>query len=232
MKRSLPAVLLLLSFSLTALAARDRLYSSTDPSASGGIRGTVILPRLPMEQVLAIPPDEPALVYKGRVTGDKRRSFAFSGLPMRKYDLIVIYADRFYEGLRLHRAENTLTADDVAAIEDIVQRSEPFFTRKVIHRVEGRTGRGNFCRCICTFLREKSSLEQLEIEKEEHRRTFKLIVLKDVGPGWQIVRTRDLYPVYIQPGAGAPKHAYSGALQGVRVTDYVKDLGEIDLETN
>ena len=181
-------------------------------------------PKLPIRQVLAIPPDEPRFVYEGRVAGPDRQAFLFEGLPMRKYDLVVIHDDRFYEGIRLHRGENTLTAQDRAAIEDIVQASEPFFTKKSVHRLEGATGRGNLARCVCTFLRDRPSEGGAG-----YRRTFKLIMLKDVGPGWQVVRARDLYPLYVDPGLARPRHHYTDALSGIRVSDHVKDLGALRL---
>ena len=207
-----------------ACAERDRLYSKLDPSAAGGIRGEIVSPRSPILEVLAIPPDEPRLVYRTTVGGPNRRQFNISGLPMRKYDLVIVFEDRFYEGLRLQRGESTLTREDRAGIEETVQASEPFFTRKVVHRVEGETGRGNFARCICTFLRDRPSAGGTG-----YRRTFKLIMLKDVGPGWQFVRARDLYPVYVDPAFAQPRHQHTDALTGIRVTDYIKELGELRL---
>ena len=216
------ATVALLLTAATAQAASSRLYTKPDPSAKGGIKGRMASPATPIAQILAIPPDEPRLVYEGAVSGTDRREFLFSGLPMRKYDLVVIYEGSFYEGLNLHRDENTLTRDDKRKIEEIVQASEPFFTKKVIHRVEGTTGRGNFARCICTFLRDR-----MDDTGKGQRRTFKLMMLKDVGPGWQVVRARDLYPLYVDAAHALPGHRYSKALGGIRVADYIKDLGDV-----
>jgi hypothetical protein len=144
---------------------------------------------------------------------------------MRKYDLFVIFEDRFYEGLQLTRGEEMgLTSDDTALIEKIIQKSEPFFTVKVIHRLEGKTGDGSFARCLCTFLRDAPSRGGTG-----YRRTFKTVTLKDVGPGWQVVVARDLYPLFVPPERGRIKHNFCGALMGIRVTDYVKDMKDIDL---
>ncbi|MBT3193273.1 MAG: PepSY domain-containing protein [Verrucomicrobia bacterium] len=208
---------------------RHRLYSKPDPGCSGGIEGSIAYPGDPIEQVLAIPPDEPRLVYEGTVTGSDRREFRFSGLPMRKYDLVVVYKNRFFEGCQLHRPDNTLTSADVAKIDASIQKCEPFFTAKIIHRLEGTTGRGNVARCICTFVREAKSETMVAGDVGGWRRTFKLVMLKDVGPGWQIVRTRDLYPVTTQPSGARPKHTYSKALSRVRVSDRVKVLDPINL---
>lgn len=205
-------------------AERDRLYTTPDPSCPGGITGHVAMPARPLLQVLAIPPDAPRLVYKGQITGHDRRGFRFKGLPMRRYDLVMIFERDFYEGLQLHRGDSTLTAADKADIESIIRDSEPYFTRKIIHRLEGESGRGNLARCICTFLRDKPSKGEAR-----YRRTFKLVMLKDVGPGWQLVRARDLYPLFVDPGLAAPGHHYSEALSRIRVTDYVKDLENMNL---
>ncbi len=202
------------------------LYTKPDPSSEGGIQGVVASPALPIEQVLAIPADEPRFVYQATITDPDRRSFYFKGLPMRKYDLIVIYADRFYEGLRLHRQADTLTPEDRTKIKAIVDASEPYFKAKHIHRLEGTTGRGNKARAICTFFREAPSLDG----HPEYRRTFKVVQLKDVGPGWQIVRARDLYPVSFQPGTPLPRHNFTASLSGIRVTRSVKDLGQLKLK--
>ena len=153
---------------------------------------------------------------------------------MRKYDLMVIYEKDFYEGLQLHRGESSLTDEDKKKIDAIIQKSEPFFTNKIIYRLEGETGRGNFSRCICTFLRAKGSellweTHEGKWNREDFRRTYKLIILKDVGPGWQVVRARDLYPVWTEPKFVVPNHHYTRKLSRVRVADSVKDMGGIDL---
>jgi len=204
---------------------RNYLYTKPDPSAQGGIQGRIASPSLPLEGVLAIPADEPRFVYEADLIGDNKRSFYFKGLPMRKYDLIVIYKDRFYEGLRLHRDSNTLSVEDRKKIKTTVDACEPYFKKKFIHRVEGTGGRGNVARALCTFLRDASSAEG----HHEHRRTFKLLLFKDVGPGWQIVRARDLFPVSFEAGKPLPRHNYAEQLGGVRVTRGIKDLGEIKL---
>jgi hypothetical protein len=204
---------------------RNHLYTKPDPSANGGIQGRIASPSLPLESVLAIPADEPRFVYEADLTDESRRSFYFKGLPMRRYDLVVIYQDRFYEGLRLHRDPDTLTDDDRKKIRDTVDASEPYFKKKFIHRLEGTTGRGNAARALCTFLRDTGSAEG----HTEHRRTFKLIMLKDVGPGWQVVRARDLFPVSFDPGAPLPRHNFSESLSGIRVTRGIKDLGALKL---
>ena len=205
--------------------ARHKLYTQPDASTKGGVTGKIKSPTMPIEQILAIPSDEPRFVYEGKKDGTR---FSFSGLPMGKYDLVVIYDNSFYEGLRLHREPDTLTAEDRKKIESSITKSEPFFNTKIIHRLEGTTGRGNLCRAICTYVREKSA-EDYSGALEGFRRTFKIVILKDVGPGWQIVRSRDLFPLSVEKANARPRHFHSETISGIRVSDYEKDLGEISL---
>lgn len=213
---------------------RTRLYKKLDPANTGGLKGTVAAPVLPVEQVLAVSAEDVEQVYEGAIGGVQRNTFEFKGLPIGKYDLVVIFATEFYEGLRLNREASTLTAEDLSKINATVQKSEPFFTQKFIHRVEGDTGRGQNARAICTYFRDKGSelsVEQFEgqFSRPDFRRTFKLVLFKDVGPGWQIARARDLYPVWTNPKAGLPVHKFSPVLSQLRVADQMKDLGVLNL---
>lgn len=216
------------------LIGRSRLYTPPDLSSTGGIEGRIGRPDNPIEQILAIPPDAPEKVYQGRIGRADQQRFRFEGLPMRTYDLVVIYKDAFFEGLQLQRGESTLTEEDTAKIHAGIQKSEPYFPHKIIHRLEGEAGRGNIARGICTYyLDRKSALlfntHQGGFSRDDPRRTFKLVILKDVGPGWQIVRSRDLYPKWVTPGTMTPTHAFRKQLSRIRVADSVKDLGDIDL---
>jgi len=211
---------------------RHRLYTPPDPSATGGCKGIIILPSKPLETVLAIPPDNPDLVYEAKITEESdHRGFLFENLPMARYDLVVVYADEFFEGLELTRGEDTLTDADREKIKYIVTESDPFFTKKILHRIEGTTGRGNFARCIVTQYRDRAALDSDYTDLKGFRRTFKLIWLKDVGVGWQVVQKRDLYPLTVQAGFMNPPHFFSKALSKIRVTDQMKDLGIIELKS-
>ena len=213
---------------------RTRLYTKPDPANTGGLKGRIANPAVPIEEILAMPAENPEEIYEGVISDSQRTSFEFKNLPVGKYDLVVVYPAAFYEGLRLNRDASTLTPDDLKKIDASIQKSEPFFTKKFIHRVEGETGRGNNARAICTYFRDKGSnllMEQFEgkSDRPDFRRTFKLVMLKDVGPGWQIARARDLYPVWVSPKSALPVHKFSAALSQFRVADQIKDLGVLDL---
>jgi hypothetical protein len=217
-----------------AAPERYRLYTAPDPDSTGGITGVISKPGKPILQILAMPPDRPELVYEGKVQGANRQGFLFENLPMAKYNLFVIYENEFYEGLELSFVPDTLTDKDRKSIDFIVKASDPFFNKKIIHRVEGTTGRGNFARCVVTQYRDRPGTltADYEVMKGVNRRTFKLIWLKDVGVGWQVVQKRDLYPVTAVMSLMTPIHHFSKVLSKIRVTDQVKNLGEISLGNN
>jgi hypothetical protein len=235
MKRLTCFVLLFLTMSAWGQGKeRGRLYTSPDMSASGGITGRIVKPEMPIVQILAMPPDEPRFVYEGQISGANRQAFSFANLPMAKYNLFVIYENAFYEGLQLSFEPDTLTDKDRQSITKIVNESDPFFNKKTIHRIAGTTGRGNLARCIVTQYRDGPGTVTADYEalKGQGRRTFKLIWLKDVGVGWQVVQKRDLYPVTVDLRILKPAHHYSDQLSNIRVTDKVKNLGDIDMSND
>ena len=204
------------------------LYTEPDPSSGGGIKGRVLSPAKALVAAYALPPDEPRFVYKGAVGA--KGAFSFSGLPPSMYDLILVFEDSFYEGLTLSRQGGTVPSGDREAIESIVLKSEPYYTRKLVHRVEGRGGTSGVARCICTFLRDKGSIGFMDGKiYPDFRRSLKLVLLEQVGPGWQVVRTREIHTTMVRPGTGPLEHFTAPGIRSIRVTDDVKDLGTIDL---
>ena len=232
--RPIPSFCLLAIFSISALFAneppeRTRLYTKSDPSCKGSIKGRISAPAKPIEQILAIASSSQEKVYMGTTSGSARNEFQFTGLPIGKYDLVVIYDDAFFDGVTLSKEENTLTDEDRKKIEETLQKSEPFYPKKIINRVEGQTGRGNPAALICTFVREKKS-DLMGPGREDFKRTYKLFTFKDVGVGWQVVRARDLYPAWVKPVlAATPKYTFTKSLSGIRVTDELKDVGDVDI---
>lgn len=210
-----------------------RLYTEPDSAASGGITGSIASPAGPIRQILAIPAAHPEKVYRGELTDSDRRAFRFTGLPMDRYDLVIIFDNVAYEGLRLTRTGNSLTAQDLQQIKETIERAEPFFTIKIIHRVEGETGRGSQARAFCTMARDQEAEMYVgPVIRKGMRRTNKLIILQQVGPGWQIARVRDLYPLWIEVNEKhrlQPAHFHQPSISGIRVTDQIRDIGALSL---
>jgi len=211
------------------------LYTKPDDTATGGITGKITSPSQAIELILATPSAEPEKVYKGDLDAANKGAFSFKGLPAGRYDLIVVYKDAFYEGLTLSRNENTLTDSDREKINQSLQKSEPYFPEKMIHRLEGQTGRGNQARMLATYSRKQGSLltfttHEGQYARDDQKRTFKLVILQDVGAGWQIVKTRNYNPVWAEPGTPLPEHHFTPVLSKIRVADELKDIGNLTIE--
>jgi len=212
----------------TGTRQSTQLYTPPEPSAGGGLRGTLVAAP-PLRHVFAVPADDPKKVYKGAVDGEGK-SFAFSGLPTARYDLLLVFDDEAREGFVLARDPSTLTAQDQAKIKEKLESSGPFFDTKVIHRCEGATGREGKARCVLQELRTRPvTLQDGSVRSDIQIRSFKLALLEEVGIGWQLVRTRELLRQEVaaaeRKGVLPVKHV--PALGGLRVIDTIKDLGQI-----
>jgi hypothetical protein len=177
-------------------------------------------------------------LYRGEVRGEGKE-FLFRGLPVGKYDLMLLYEDGFYEGFTLTREADTLTSQDRAHIQETISRATPFFDTKEIHRSAGTTGREGKARCVLQELRTKTIITQAFTElKNTQIRSLKLACLEDVGKtGWQLVNTREIVRQEVGPRdrKGLLPHHFNPQLSGIRVTDQIKDLGNVNLnqlETN
>lgn len=204
------------------------LYTKPDSLAQGGISGSIGRPDRPIVEIFASPPSEPRKLYRGTVSGIDRRQFDFKGLPAAKYDLFILYDKTFYEGLTLSREDNTLTGDDKLDIKRTVEKSETFFEKKKILRLEGQTGKGSQARAMVKYLRFRRSVDYLGEGHDDPRRSLKLVILKQVGPGWQIVRSREFDVRFFKRGVSInPRH--NAKLSRIRVIDSVKEVGELNL---
>jgi len=207
-----------------------RLYTPPDPSAKGGIHGRI--KKQLLRDAFAVSPDNPKLVYRGFVSADGTE-FSFQGLPVAKYDLLLIGKASFYEGFKLTPDADSLTKNDCSEIESIITKSVPFFNVKKIHRCQGTTGRNGAARCVLQEVRTLPVTDQEGIVHTEYQvRSIRLACLENVGTaGWQLVTTREI--IRMQMGAddlqGVMPHASLPALGQIRVMDETKELGEIDL---
>ncbi|MBI3985682.1 MAG: hypothetical protein HY343_02085 [Lentisphaerae bacterium] len=209
-----------------------RLYTKPDPSASGGISGKTANLPAPITGVFAIPQDSQLKVYKAELAEDGK-SFSFKNLPVAKYDLLILSSNDFYEGIALSRSDNSLTDRDLKLIDPMVMKSTPFFDTKKINRIAGVTGREGKSIAVLQEVRTKPvTLQSEELRTDIQIRSLKLCFMEDVGEvGWQVVETREIVRTEVGPGApkGLITHYYSPRLNGIRVTDTVKDLGELNL---
>lgn len=208
-----------------------RLYTAPDPTAAGGIRGRVLLPNAPLEDAFAVPQHDWSKVYRAELRAD-RKEFLFRGLPVGKYDLMLLFADEFYEGFTLTRDVDTLTDEDRRGIRETISRAVPFFDTKEVHRLAGSSGRDGRARGVMQELRTGLIITQAAEElKDTQIRSIKLVWLHQVGPGWQLVNTRELVRQEVAGPMrkGVLPHHYRARLGEIRVTDSVRDLGTLNL---
>ena len=213
----------------TGTEQSSRLYTQPDPSAGGGLRLRLAAGGRPAG-VFALLQTDANRCYPARAVNGE---WVVQGLPVGKYDLVIVFDDRFYDGLQLTRATNSLTAADLASIADIVSNSVPFFDTKKIHRAEGVGGKGGTCAIVLQEVRTRTlTLQSAEERSDLQIRSLKLGFLEEVNVGWQLVNTREI--MRIEVGGPMPKgvipNRYVRQLGNIRVTDTVKDLGEIRLD--
>ncbi|MCX6993496.1 MAG: hypothetical protein NT011_10190 [Kiritimatiellaeota bacterium] len=223
----------LMAGKVTGTQQSSRLYTKSDPAASGGIHAKLVAFANPVKQVFAIDNGNPKLIYQGTVTEDGKE-IQFTGLPVAIYDLVLVASDRFYEGCRLTRDPDTLTDRDRTNIAFTINKSVPFFNIKKIHRCEGTTGRNGKARCVLQEMRTKPvTLQDATTRTDIQVRSIKLAFLDDVGDiGWQMGReTREIVRTEVGPQdlKGLLPHCYLPVLGGIRVVDTDKDLGELNL---
>ncbi len=169
---------------------------------------------------------------------DDKNNFTFRGLPTGKYDLIVICEDRIYDGIKLSREEMTLSKEDLRVINAKIKESNPFFDTKKISRIEGTTGRLGASRAIVQELRTKAFFDQYGSTYDNLQiRSIKLYIMDSVGGGrmgthWEVQKTRELCRKEVGgvDTKGALPEIFLPALQGVRVSKSIKDVGEISLK--
>ena len=165
-------------------------------------------------------------------------SFSFRGLPPGKYDLLVICDNAMYDGILLAREVSTLTDADLKAIKEIVEKSNPYFNIKQIQRVEGVPGGYGKARVLGQDMRTLPiTLQDASVRNDIQTRTMKIYQLEQIGnarlgPMWQIKRTRELSRQEIGPPdtKGPIPNYFCQALQGIRVSTSVKDIGTVALK--
>jgi len=216
----------------TGTVQSSQLYTPPDSAATGGLRGRFELSAKPAAAVLALAVDNWRSVYRGTLE-DGGHAFAFSGLPAGRYDLVVITDDAIYEGLTLARADDTLTANDRAAIEAAILKSTPFFDTKCLHRSAGLGGNEGKARGVLQEVRTRPvTLQSAEVRNDIQVRSLKLVLTESAGrPGWSLVNTREIIRQEVTEGQvkGLLAHHFVPRLGGLRVVETVKDAGILAL---
>ena len=219
--------------SVTGTKQSTRLYTEPDPTATGGIAFSLPATCEPLEAAIAVPVMSREHAYNGQVAADGR-AVRFAGLPVNRYDLVLVFDGRVVEGVLLHRDEVTLTAADRDKIKSTVDRSIAFFDTKAIHRCEGVAGAEGRASAVLQEVRTRPiTLQDASVRTDIQVRSLKLAFFENVGPGWHMIRTRELIRQEGGPGdaKGLLAHEHDPQLQGIRVMDEVRDLGTLSIRT-
>ena len=209
------------------------LYTEPVPDLESGFKGKITSPDKPIQQIFASSTTDYKHLYKGKVSGQDKQKFIFKGLPIGKYDLVILYDNIFYEGLTLNREQkSTLNNTDISSIKKIIQESTPFFNKKRIHRIKGKQSKYK-ARCVFQEVRTRPiKLQSSATRNDIQVRSIKLGLLKDTGVGWALMETREIVRqevVKATDHTGLLKHEYNNLLQGIRTIGNMKNLGKIDL---
>lgn len=174
-------------------------------------------------------------VYLANLGSDN--AFSFNGLPPGKYDLLVLCDNCFYEGLLLNREEQSLNESDAKAIKAKLAESNPFFNVKNQHRIEGQSGAYGKARVLEQEVRTLPvTLQSAEVLKNIQIRAIKLCLMESVGSSrlgvhWEMKKSREITRQEVGPPdtKGVIPGYFCKALQGIRVSTAVKDLGTLKL---
>jgi hypothetical protein len=165
-------------------------------------------------------------------------SFSFRGLPPGKYDLLVVFDNAMYDGILLAREISTLKDADLKSIKEIIEKSNPYFNIKGIQRVEGVPGGYGKARVLGQDMRTLPiTLQDATVWDNIQTRAVKIYQLEQIGsaktgPMWAVKRTRELLRQEIGPPdtKGPIPNYFCQALQGIRVSTSVKDIGTVALK--
>ena len=212
--------LCLLTFALLAPVALGEKFHDIPPGGPGGIC-LHVKPIEGLEKAIVVEPTE----YKAYLATINRSegTVSITGLPPGKYDLILKYTDKVYEGLTLDvpGGYEKLSPDSRKGIEHRTWISEDYFNEKRIVRMGGNN------RCVKAFIEQIRDLKTFEpsgrVMKGMMIRRFDLCELRRTGQIWQIKMNRHLFREERKIGTPGTRLTffYVPALGGIRVADEV-----------
>ena len=210
----------LLTFALLAPVALGEKFHDIPPGGPGGIC-LHVKPIEGLEKAIVVEPTE----YKAYLATINRSegTVSITGLPPGKYDLILKYTDKVYEGLTLDvpGGYEKLSPDSRKGIEHRTWISEDYFNEKRIVRMGGNN------RCVKAFIEQIRDLKTFEpsgrVMKGMMIRRFDLCELRRTGQIWQIKMNRHLFREERKIGTPGTRLTffYVPALGGIRVADEV-----------
>jgi len=212
-------------------AARElsnHFQDKPDPGSGGGI-SVKVSPIEGLEDALVIEATE----YKVYAANVDRQAGTVSlrGLPPGRYDVILKYVAKIYEGVTLEESGNfvKLSKADLDSLEGVIWVSEDYFNKKQIGRLGGN---GKIMKLVVEEIRDKRTFMPDGTEmKDTMIRRLDLWEMRKTGQVWQTKNCRNLFreerPTPYGKGAYCQFY-YVEALGGARVGDSVVTLPPFD----
>jgi hypothetical protein len=162
---------------------------------------------------------------------DGGKAFRIGGLPIGKYDLILVTkSGTIYEGIDLGADASRLPAISKQNTETRIGKADTFFNKVKILR-NGLIEDGEKQLLLVERLRDKEILKQSGEVLKANLRRLEVVELIKAADDWQFLNTRHVYREEAPVGPGMVFFAdkYVAGLGNVRVIDSVKDLGTLAL---
>ena len=162
---------------------------------------------------------------------DGGKSFRWTGLPIGKYDLVLITkSGAIYEGVVLGEDTAKLSAVSLKHLDERVTKADTFFNKARIEHT-GLIDDGGQLLAFVERLRDKQILKQSAAKLNANLRRFEVIDFTKAGDDWQMMTNRHLYreEAPVGPNMEFFRHVFLPTLSGIRIVDTVKDLGTVAL---
>jgi len=214
--------------SASAFAQAGRIYTKTNPEATGGIAG-----KAPSELIHAMAVERDRVRVFLADLSDGGKTFRFEHLPIGKYDLVLVTKEgSVLEGLALGDSLDALSATSAANLKKRIELADTFFNRHCVHRAGLGTLDETGDAMVLAFverLRPDNVLKQSGERLNQMIRRLEIVELHQAIDDWQMVATRHLFREG-EPIPNTPeflKHTRVPELGNIRVVNEVKDIGAI-----
>jgi len=214
-------------FLLLAVACQAAKFHDTPPGGPGGIR-LAVKPIADLEEAIVVEPTE----YKAYAASIHRAAglVSIKGLPPGKYDLVLKFKDKVFEGLTLDPPDGleALPKEAREGIEKVTWMSEDYFNIKRIVRMGGNR---RTAKLLVEQVRDKKTFQpDGTVLKGVLIRRLDLCELRRTGQIWTVKINRHLFREERKMGGPGTtlEFYYVPALGGIRVGDEVAEPPAFD----
>jgi len=212
---------------LLAAASHAEKFHDIPPGGPGGLR-VAVQPIADLEEAIVVEPTE----YKAYLANIDRGAgvVAIQGLPPGKYDLVLKFKDKVFEGITLDPPDGLaeLPREARDGVEEVTWMSEDYFNAKRIVRMGGNLGT---VKLLVEQIRDKRTFDPGGTElKGIQIRRLDLCEMRKTGKIWTVKMNRHLFREERKIGGPGTEllFGYVPGLGGIRVGDGVVALPDFD----